>query len=121
MKTNKLYLASNLKFLRVTNNKTQEDIAKICNKKNTAISNWEQGIREPDAVDLSLLSNYFNVSIDDLMLKNLCNVKDSKPMSRTEILFDKTKDILSDDDRATIEFIMNKTIENYEETKKNNN
>lgn len=67
----KIFLASNLKHLRVLNGKTQEDVGKLCNKTNTAVSNWEKGIREPEAVDLSVLSNYFNISIDDLMLKDL--------------------------------------------------
>ena len=61
---NKLYLATNIKYLRVINKKTQEELANVCGKKNTAVSNWEKGIREPDAVDLSVLSNLFNVSID---------------------------------------------------------
>lgn len=71
MNGEKIFLSSNIKYLRVLNNKTQEDVAKICNKKNTAISNWEKGIREPDAIDLTLLSEYFKINIDDLMLKDL--------------------------------------------------
>lgn len=67
----KLYIATNIKYLRTINKKTQEELAKVCNKKNTAISNWEKGIREPDAIDLIMISNFFNISIDDLMLKDL--------------------------------------------------
>ncbi len=71
MNDNKIFLASNLKHLRILNKKTQEEVGEICNKTNTAVSNWEKGIREPDAVDLFTLSNFFNVSIDDLMAKDL--------------------------------------------------
>lgn len=71
MEQKKIYLSSNLKYLRINNHYTQEDVAAACNKKNTAISNWEKGIREPDAVDLAILSNFFNVSVDDLMKKDL--------------------------------------------------
>lgn len=71
MNDNKIFLASNLKHLRMLNKKTQEEVGEICNKTNTAVSNWEKGIREPDAVDLFTLSNYFNISIDDLMAKDL--------------------------------------------------
>jgi repressor LexA len=71
MNDNKIFLASNLKHLRILNKKTQEEVGEICNKTNTAVSNWEKGIREPDAVDLFTLSNYFNISIDDLMAKDL--------------------------------------------------
>ena len=71
MKKDDIYLASNIKHLRIINNKTQDDLAKICGKTNTAISNWEKGIREPDSVDLANIANFFNVTVDDLMLKNL--------------------------------------------------
>lgn len=68
---NKLYLATNIKYLRTINKKTQEELANACGKKNTAVSNWEKGIRQPDAIDLAIISNFFNISIDDLMLKDL--------------------------------------------------
>lgn len=76
MDNEKLFLASNIKFLRSSKRKTQDDVAKLCRKKNTAVSNWEKGIREPDGVDLAILSNYFNISIDDLMLTDLRKSKD---------------------------------------------
>ncbi len=68
---NKLYLSTNIKYLRTVNKKTQEELANVCGKKNTAVSNWEKGIRQPDAIDLAIISNFFNISIDDLMLKDL--------------------------------------------------
>lgn len=68
---NKLYLSTNIKYLRTINKKTQEELANVCGKKNTAVSNWEKGIRQPDAIDLAVISNFFNISIDDLMLKDL--------------------------------------------------
>ena len=120
MEENKIFLSSNIKHLRILNKKTQEEIGEVCNKTNTAVSNWEKGIREPDAVDLSALSTYFNVSIDDLMLKDLRFYEDNSEnclSNKTQLLFNKTKDILSDDDRATMEFIMQKNINNYEKNK----
>lgn len=70
-KKNILYLSTNIKYLRTINKKTQEELAYVCGKKNTAVSNWEKGIRQPDAIDLAIISNFFNISIDDLMLKDL--------------------------------------------------
>lgn len=64
-------LSNNLKYLREINKETQDDIAKLVNKQNTAVSNWEKGIREPDAVDLMKLAQHFDVSIDDLVISNL--------------------------------------------------
>ena len=107
MDNEKIFLASNIKYLRTINGKTQEEVGEICNKTNTAVSNWEKGIREPDAVDLSALSNYFNISIDDLMLKDL-RFNNNRQFSELEVLFDKHKDILTDDDKEYIKFIIEK-------------
>lgn len=105
MENKNLYLSTNLKYLRELNNKTQQDVAKYCDKTNTAISNWEKGIREPDAIDLSKLSIFFSVSIDDLMLKDL-RINYNKN-DELEILFSKYKDILSEKDKEYMKFIIN--------------
>jgi len=65
------FIATNIKYLRTKKGITQEQLAKVCNKGNTAIGNWEKGIREPNAVDLANLANFFGVSIDDLIKKDL--------------------------------------------------
>lgn len=66
-----IYLSTNIKYLRKKSNKTQKELASTCGKRDTAISNWEKGIREPDAIDLANISTFFNVPIDDLILKDL--------------------------------------------------
>lgn len=66
-----IFLSTNIKHLRILNKKTQEEIAELCNKKKTAVCNWEKGIREPNAVDIAILSEYFRVSADDLLTKDL--------------------------------------------------
>ena len=68
---NNNFLSTNIKHLRVLKGKTQQDIADICDKQNTAVANWEKGIRMPDAVDLAILSQYFGISINALLLKDL--------------------------------------------------
>lgn len=65
------FISTNIKFLRTTKGVTQEQLAKVCNKGNTAIGNWEKGIREPNAVDLANIANFFKVSIDDLIKKDM--------------------------------------------------
>lgn len=105
MENKNIYLSTNLKYLREINNKTQQDVAKYCDKTNTAISNWEKGIREPDAIDLSKLSQFFSISIDDLMLKDLRI--DHNKNNELEVLFSKYKDILSDKDKEYMKFIIN--------------
>lgn len=65
------FIGSNIKYLRTTRGITQVQLAKVCNKGNTAINNWERGIREPNAVDLANIANFFGVSIDDLIKKDM--------------------------------------------------
>ena len=74
------YISTNIKHLRALRGLTQEQLSKVSNKGYTAIGNWEKGIREPSAVDLANLANYFNVSIDDLIKKDL-RFNDSKENS----------------------------------------
>lgn len=67
----KTYLATNLKHLRNVNNKSLNEIGSICDKTDVAVHYWENGTREPNAVDIAKLSNYYNITIDNLLLKDL--------------------------------------------------
>jgi transcriptional regulator with XRE-family HTH domain len=67
----KYFISSNLRYLRIKNNVSQAKMGEICNKKNTTIANWEKGIREPSAIDLMKLCNFFMISIDDFIKKDL--------------------------------------------------
>ncbi len=58
-----------LKDLRKENGLTQKQIAKILNKSETGYASWEQGLAEPSINDLIILSNFYNVSIDELVGK----------------------------------------------------
>lgn len=67
----KTYISTNLKYLRNSNGKSLSDVAGVCDKTDVAIHYWENGTREPNAVDIAKLSNYYNVTVDDLLLKDL--------------------------------------------------
>lgn len=112
------FFANNLKHLRIQNNWTQEELANKLDKDYSTVGKWEKGIRSPIMQDVLKVAETFGVSIEDLVTKDMF-VSKNMPISKLQILFDKTKDILSDDDRATIEFIMQKTIDNYEKNKNN--
>lgn len=117
MKENNNYLASNIKTLRKRKNITQKQIADFCYKSDVAVSYWESGSREPNSVDLGKLSVLFDIPVDDLLFKDLRkeNLKDE-----TEVLFSKYKDILTDDDKETIRFLIEKRkkdIDNQEDNK----
>lgn len=66
------YFKTNLKYLRNKNGIEQLELANMLGLKSaSAVSEWEKGIRIPNAGVLSDLSNIFNVTIDNLMNVNL--------------------------------------------------
>lgn len=127
----KTYIASNLKYLRSINGKSLNDVASICDKSDVAIHYWENGTREPNAVDIAKLSNYYNVSVDELLLKDLrfdnksiehqtldefiqeCN---DDLMSQYRVLFDKDNALTQEQKSFMINFLedQHKKIDNNE-------
>jgi len=63
--------SSNIKYLRKLKKFTQGELAGELALKNTAISNWEQGISIPDVSIALKLSNYFGISVNDLFSEDL--------------------------------------------------
>ena len=100
----KFYITSNLKYLRTQKNLKQEDIAKILGRNRTLVSAWENNTREINLIDLTKLSLFFNISIDDLIEKDLTNEKNE--FDEIEILFDKNKKYLTSSDKAIIKTII---------------
>lgn len=100
------YISSNIKFLRLQKGLTQDDIAKVVNKSRVLISQWESDSREITTEDIIKLSDYFSVPMDILVGKDLRLNNDS--FDELEILFNKNKDILTDDDKETIKFLIEK-------------
>jgi len=62
----------NLRYLRIQQNMTQTDLGYILNVTHQTISNYENNSRLCDLDTLIRISEYFNVSIDEL-LKNKLN------------------------------------------------
>ncbi len=56
-----------LKELRIENNVSQLELAKVVNMSKMAISHWENGHSEPSIAQLKELSKFFNVSVDYLI------------------------------------------------------
>lgn len=66
------FFNTNLKYLRGKNGIEQLELANMLGLKSaSAVSEWEKGVRIPNAGTLSDISNIFKVSIDDLMHINL--------------------------------------------------
>ena len=100
-----IYLSSNLKYLRKIKNITQKEVAKVCGKTDVAVLYWEKGKREPNAVDLGKLANFFNVSVSDLIFKDLRfdNRKDE-----IKQLYERYNHLLTPEDKDMIKYIIEK-------------
>lgn len=105
MEENKIYLSTNLKFLRTQKGITLKQVAKLIGKSDVAILYWENGSREPNAVDLGKLSTLYNVSPSDLIFKDLRFEKTSDEIDK---LYNANKHLLTDEDKDMIKFIIEK-------------
>lgn len=99
----KNYFPENLKFLRTQSGMTQDDLAKKMDKDYSTIGKWELGQRNPIISDIIKLSDIFNISVQDLVEKDL-RIKNE--LTEFELLFDKKKDILNESDKAIIKAII---------------
>ena len=66
-----MYFFSNLSYLRVTKRLTQTALGKEIGLSKQIICLYESGTREPSVETLLKVSDYFGVSIDDLLKEDL--------------------------------------------------
>ena len=66
-----MYLNTNLSLLRKKWGLTQGEMAEVIGLTQSAVGLYESGDREPSLKNLIKIAEYFSVSIDDLLLKDL--------------------------------------------------
>lgn len=101
---NREIFAKNLKYYM---NYYEKDRNKICDDLKipyTTFTDWYNGTTYPRIDKIELLANYFNIKKSDLIEDKY---KNQNP-DELDVLFDKHKDILTDDDKETIKFIIEK-------------
>lgn len=113
---NKEILAKNLAYYMTIFDVDRNKICSDLDIPYTTLSDWLNAKKYPRIDKIEMLSLYFDINKSDLIEDKNKN----QTFDKLDILYSKTKDILSDDDRATLEFIMQKTIDNYEKSKNNN-
>lgn len=99
------FLSTNIKYLRQTNNLTQEDLANIVGKARSLVSQWESDDRGITTEDIIKLSNHFGIPMDTLVGKDL-RTNESNTYDETDVLFDKYKNVLSESDKNIIKTII---------------
>ncbi|HDZ0143471.1 TPA: helix-turn-helix transcriptional regulator [Staphylococcus aureus] len=60
-------LGRNIKLLRISENLSQDDLAKKIKVSKQSIYVWEKGEVLPDCENLMILSKHFDISIDSLV------------------------------------------------------
>lgn len=66
-----MYLAQNLKYLREQKGLSQKDFSADMGLSRATVGNWETGERKPDIEMIIRLAEYFGVTLDDLVLRDL--------------------------------------------------
>lgn len=117
------FFAKNLKYFREKKKIEQQVMADALGVAPSTVSCWEKGIRSPDLDMVANIAEYLNIYEDfirkDLTIDN--DITNDNKQDRILMLYNKSKHMLSKDDLATMEFIMQKTIDNYENEKNNKN
>lgn len=100
---NKEILAKNLSYYLKEFGKDSSDVCKDLNIPASTFSDWLNAKKYPRIDKIELLANYFHIQ-----KSNLIEDKDINNFDELELLFSKNKDILTEDDKETIRFIVEK-------------
>lgn len=96
------FISNNIKYLRSTNNLTQEDFGKIVNKSPDLVGGWEKGIRKIQTEELKKIADYFKLPVEILLTKNLWEEDIRKEIEAEKILKENKKYLKNDDWDAII-------------------
>lgn len=98
--------SKNLKFLREQKKLSQNKLAELSNVNQTTIARWENEEISPSLDNIYDVANTLDVSIADLTGKDL--TAEPQQFDELEVLFNKNKDILTNDDKEMIKFMIEK-------------
>lgn len=97
----------NLKFIRQQKGLSQQELADKLKFDRSTISRWENDEIDITVGNAILIADFFNIPIEDFTSKDL-SINNNRTFNEFEILFDKNKDLLTDDDKEYIKFIIEK-------------
>ncbi len=100
------YISSNIKYLRLKNKLTQEDISKAVQKTRNLVNQWESSKRGIRLEDVAKLSEFFDVPMSYLLYKDLRNNDNTN--TNLEIYIIRNIDLLNQNDKVNIKTIIDK-------------
>ncbi len=101
------FFSKNLEYLRKEKGMSRNELADKLNVNQSTISRWENGDMGVTVDNAYDVANFFNISIADLTGKDL-TLNNNKKFDELELLFSKNKDILTDEDKEYMRFIIEK-------------
>lgn len=107
------YFSKNLKFLREQSKLSQNKLAELSNVNQTTIARWENEEISPSLDNIYDVADVLKVSIADLTGRDL--TEQQPVFDELELLFSKNKGILTDDDKETIKFVIEKAKRKVDE------
>ena len=72
-----MFIGDNLKMLRKRAGKSQEDIANELGFNRSTYSGYENGVAQPNIENLIIFSQFYSLTIDQLLKLNLVDFKES--------------------------------------------
>lgn len=115
------YFAKNLKYLREKKGYDQLKLAEKLNIHQSTLSCWESGIRTPKIEQILDIANFFDVEMDIVSRDYSIEQTNKQHLDEFDILFSKHKDILTNDDKEYIKFIIEKRKREIDQQRKNGN
>ncbi len=103
MKKPEIYLGQNIRYLRKSKGLTQgEFAASIGDITRRAVCNWEAGRREPELSSLIIIAKFFDITLDDLVLRKIAPSNPPVALYATNIKFLRKKHEIKQEDMANL-------------------
>ena len=101
------FFNKNLKYIRQQRGISQQELADKLKIDRSTISRWENDEMDVTVGNALQIADFFNIPMKELTGKDL-TVNDNNSFDELDVLFDKHKNILTDDDKEYIKFIIEK-------------
>lgn len=106
------FFSKNLKYLRTTRKISQQQLADKLEIDRSTISRWESDEIDPSVSNVISIANLLGVSVADLVGRDLR--EENVYYDEFEEMFLSNKHLLTDDDKDTIRFIIEKRVKENE-------